>query len=155
VRSHGGVFGRRDGKGDKEVSDNVKKITCAATGEADYNKAVAFMKQDGAAVKVASMCGLEEEVCQLHDGNHIGRSGLGDKTWSKSKKPLDPFPEAQTTLAKLDKGTEMFKWKSRVLALYAKCACHAHAHAHAHAHCAAHAPGVCPACPMPPVPPSL
>ena len=60
-----------------------------------------ILVQDRAALKVAEYLNFDEaEGCDMHDGDKIGRSAIGELVRSKNKQIINPFPEGVKLIEK-------------------------------------------------------
>ena len=57
--------------------------------------------QDRGATKVAKALELDEEICDMHNGDKIGASAIGELTRSKNSQVINPFPTGQHLMKKL------------------------------------------------------
>ena len=55
--------------------------------------------QDRAALSVSNLLGITKaEPCDMHDGDKIGRSAIGELTRSNKKVVINPFVEGKTLM---------------------------------------------------------
>ena len=50
----------------------------------------------------------EVEACDMHDGDKIGRSGIGELIWSKNKVPVNPFTNGHNLMMKFQSMSKHF-----------------------------------------------
>jgi len=85
---------------DQDVADLWRSTMTKRTGF-DYDTIVTRMRADRAAKGVAGALGMdEEEVCEMHDTDKLGRSGLGGLVRTKNKVEINPFPEGVALVKK-------------------------------------------------------
>ena len=83
------------------VAQFIKKITTEVAGE-DLNDVCDVSKQDLAALSVAKELGISKiEACDMHDGNKIGWSAIGELVRTKDKIPVNPFPKGVNIMEKI------------------------------------------------------
>ena len=84
----------------KKVADFIKCASIQVAGQ-DLSDICDVSIQDRAALSVANELGITEaEACDMHDGDKIGRSAIGELTRSKNKVVVNPFPEGKALMLK-------------------------------------------------------
>ena len=92
-----------DGKTDQLVLNDVELSIARATGEPDLLKSCGGIIADGAAQGIAKKAGYEDDLCDMHTYDKAGKSCVADLTRTKKKKVINPFPECQELLKRIDK----------------------------------------------------
>eukprot|EP00966_Prymnesium_polylepis_P326748 7382651-Prymnesium_polylepis.1 len=86
-------FVRSPDNKDVDVAAAAKKAFKEITGY-EFDEIFSSGISDRAAKGVTGELNLEEEVCGMHDGDKLGRSGTGALNRTKDKVAVNPFPAA-------------------------------------------------------------
>ncbi|KAL1504104.1 hypothetical protein AB1Y20_010514 [Prymnesium parvum] len=98
---------------DTDVAEMWEQTMLQRTGF-EFHKIVSRMRSDRAAKGVAGQLDMgEEEVCEMHDTDKLGRSALGGLVRSRAKTPINPFPEGVALVAKAHKLGAYFGYSTR------------------------------------------
>jgi hypothetical protein len=97
---------------DAGVAELLIKTTEERTGK-PMSAIVANLMQDRAAKGVSRELGLDEEVCGMHDTDKLGRSATGQLVRSKSKMPVNPFPDGVKLMKKANDMGTFFSYGKR------------------------------------------
>lgn len=86
----------------KQIRDKFdKELAEGVLGGLGYTDICASIISDAAAKGVAAEFEQDEEVCEMHQGDKIGRSAVGTLVRSKNKVQINPFKEGKMLLAKV------------------------------------------------------
>ncbi|KAJ1449317.1 hypothetical protein M885DRAFT_590501 [Pelagophyceae sp. CCMP2097] len=94
------------------IARKVKEVTHDVTG-LDYSDLAHSTIVDFAAIGTCSYLGHEEEGCDMHDDDKLGRAAVGDLVRSKAKVVVNPFDECQALLTKVKDAAIYFTWDGR------------------------------------------
>jgi hypothetical protein len=78
-----------------------------------YNQVMASMISDLAAKGIAREFDQVGEWCDMHQGDKIGRSAIGDLVRSKNRVPVNPFPAGQALMKKCHSMAVYFSYGKR------------------------------------------
>ena len=93
----------------KDVADLCKSVSIEICGM-DLSQICGIAKQDRAALTVPGYLDMDEkESCDMHDGDKIGKSAIGDLTRSKGKIGVNPFPAGVKLSLKFQNVAKYFK----------------------------------------------
>ena len=88
---------------DAVVADLVRRVVLEVTAR-EVSQIIALAVQDGAALGVAKHLGMDEvEGCDMHDGDKIGQSAIGELVRSKMKVAINPFEDGKAIVQKFHK----------------------------------------------------
>eukprot|EP00966_Prymnesium_polylepis_P329799 7385481-Prymnesium_polylepis.2 len=91
-----------------------KKIT-----DLEFDSIFSSTRADRAAKGVSGFLELDEEVCDMHDGEKLARSATGMLVRTKDKVPVNPFPEGEKLMLNAKKIANDFTYSGRTEALWA------------------------------------
>ena len=74
----------------------------------EFDKVCGSGVQDKAALKTAQLLGLEKESCDMHDGDKIGKSAIGELVRSRNRIPVNPFNEGKDLVKKFQDQAKHF-----------------------------------------------
>ena len=74
----------------------------------EFDKVCSSGVQDKAALKTAELLGLEKESCDMHDGDKIGKSAIGELVRSRNRVPVNPFNEGKAVVKKFQDQAKHF-----------------------------------------------
>ena len=75
---------------------DLRPCSCLRHRHASWGDFVGTLAQDGAALKAVKEPGLEQENCDFHNFDELGKLAIGDLVWCNGhKQPINPFPEGQ------------------------------------------------------------
>jgi hypothetical protein len=97
---------------DKVGAETIQKVITEVTGF-KYNQIMAAMISDLAAKGIAREFDQLGELCDMHQGDKIGRSAVGDLVRSKNKVPVNPFPTGQALMKKCHAMAVYFSYGKR------------------------------------------
>ena len=98
---------------DTDVADIWRTTMTTRTGF-DFDTIVTRMRADRAAKGVASTLGMEEEeVCEMHDTDKLGKAGVGALVRSRQKVVINPFPEGVKLVKKAHAVGAYFGYSTR------------------------------------------
>ena len=97
---------------DKVGAKTIESVLSKVTGFA-YNQIMASMISDLAAKGIAWEFDQVGEWCDMHQGDKIGRSAVGDLVRSKNRVPVNPFPACQTLMKKCHSMAVHFSYGTR------------------------------------------
>jgi hypothetical protein len=97
---------------DKVGAITIETVMNEVTGF-KYNQVMAAMISDLAAKGIAREFEQEGESCDMHQGDKIGRSAIGDLVRSKNKVPVNPFPAGQILMKKCHSMAVYFSYGKR------------------------------------------
>ena len=117
-----GVNPLSDGKTDVQVEEDVRNTMERCTGDPVLKNSCNSTVADGAAQGVARKAGFEEDPCDLHQHDKIGKSCVGDLVRTVKKQVVNPFPDAQDILKKAGKILNIMRFRSRQKYLWEWCA---------------------------------
>ena len=110
-------FPRSTDNKDLQVAELAKaefqKLTCMEF-ESIFDSTIA----DRAAKGVSGYLEHEEEVCDMHDGEKLGRSATGILVRTKDKTVINPFPEGEKLMMNAKKIASDFTYSGRTEALW-------------------------------------
>ena len=91
-----------------DVSELLKEVSVETTGFT-LDAISGAAKQDAAAKKVAKVLNLEVETCDMHDGDKVGQSAVGELTRKDGHgNTVNPFDEGLALISKLRKQARHF-----------------------------------------------
>jgi hypothetical protein len=98
---------------DADVAALWRKCMLERTGHT-YDAVVARMRSDRAAKGVAGSLDMdEEEVCEMHDTDKLGRSAIGALVRTRMKVAVNPFPEGAELVQRAHKLGTYFGYSTR------------------------------------------
>jgi len=94
------------------VARKVEEVSQAVLGHS-YGDVSHSTIADFAAIGVCSELDHEEEGCDMHDDDKLGRAAVGDLVRSRKKVVVNPFDECQAILTKVKDAAVYFTYDSR------------------------------------------
>jgi hypothetical protein len=97
---------------DKAGAETIQTVVTELMGF-KYNQVMASMISDLAAKGIAREFDQVGEWCDMHQGDKIGRSAIGDLVRSKNRVPVNPFPAGQALMKKCHSMAVYFSYGKR------------------------------------------
>lgn len=98
---------------DEDVARLWKDIMVERCGY-EYNAVVARMRSDRAAKGVSSALDMEEqEVCEMHDTDKLGKAAIGALVRTRMRVPVNPFDEGVALISRAHKMGTYFGYSNR------------------------------------------
>ena len=99
---------------DPDVANLWKEVMDERCGGLQFEEVVGRMRSDRAAKGVAGVLEMEEEeVCEMHDTEKLGRSATGGLVRTRNKVAINPFPEGVDLVQRAHKVGAYFGYSSR------------------------------------------
>ena len=74
---------------------------------------VGSMRSDRAALSVARLCELEDEACEMHDGDKVGSAATGKLVRRKNNRVVNPFNEGAEVVKRAHAAAVFFAYSDR------------------------------------------
>ena len=99
---------------DADIANLWKEVMGERCGGLEFEDIVGRMRSDRAAKGVAGALEMEEEeVCEMHDTEKLGRSATGGLVRTRNKVAINPFPEGVELVARAHKLGTYFGYSTR------------------------------------------